>query len=283
MKRRLLLIAAACLVAIMIISIPQQPAVSNSSGAPAAHTGSPADGMTCAMSGCHTGSAVVVVPGIITSTVPVTGYIPGQVYTITATVSQTGINKFGFQISPQSPTGLLRGTLAITSPTTTKIVSTKYVTHTSGGTAATANSRTWSFNWTAPVAGTGSVTFYGAFNYTNSSNSSSGDLIRTSTLVLPEDLSSGIASNDNDPLQLTCWPNPVRENFILGLELTTNAYTKITLVDLRGALVSGLHEGELAPGAHKLSLDVPSGIESGLYFVRVETGETASVVRLLKL
>jgi hypothetical protein len=283
MKRRLLLIAAASLVAIMIVSIPKQHAVSNASGAPAAHTGSPADGMTCAMSGCHTGSAVVVVPGVITSTVPVTGYIPGQVYTITATVSQAGINKFGFQISPQSTTGLLRGTLAITSPTTTKIVSTKYVTHTAGGTAASSNSRTWSFNWTAPVAGTGSVTFYGAFNYANSNNNSSGDLIRTSTLVIPEDLSSGIASNDNDPLQLTCWPNPVRENFILGLQLTANAYTKVSLVDMRGALVSDLHEGDLSPGAHKLSLNVPAGIESGLYFVRVETGDAASVLRMMKL
>lgn len=37
--------------------------------------------------------------------------------------------------------------------------SNKYVTHV----AASASLNTWTFNWTAPVAGTGNVTFYGAF------------------------------------------------------------------------------------------------------------------------
>jgi hypothetical protein len=283
MKKRILLFSATLLVTFIIISVPRQQAISNNSGAPAAHTGSPADGMTCAMSGCHTGSAVAAIPGIITSNVPANGYIPGQTYAITATVTQAGINKFGFQISPQSTTGLLRGTLAITSPTTTKIVSSKYVTHTSGGTAATSNTRTWSFNWTAPVAGTGAVTFYGAFNYANGNSTSSGDQIKTSTLVIPEDLSSGIAANENDPLFLTCWPNPVQERFILGMQLATDAFTRVTLCDLRGAIAANLFEGQLATGAHKLQLSVPSTVSKGLYFVRVETGNVSSVTRMVKL
>ena len=283
MKKRLLLISSAALVALMIISTPKDVAISNSGGAPAGHTGSPADGMTCAMSGCHTGSPVVAVPGIITSNVPTNGYAPGQTYAITATVSQTGITQFGFQISPQATNGQLRGTLAITSPGTTKIVSTKYVTHTSGGISAPSNTKTWSFNWTAPVAGTGAVTFYGAFNYSNNLGSSAGDLIRTSTLIIPEDLSSGIAAYEDDVLQLTCWPNPASEKFLLGMQLATGNFTRVSLVDLRGASVASLYEGQLAAGSHKLELSLPASITKGLYLVRVESGNSASMTRLVRL
>jgi hypothetical protein len=56
-----------------------------------------------------------------------------------------------FQISPQAVNGALQGQLIITSPNTTKIVSTKYVTHTASGTSGTGG-KTWSFDWVAPVA-----------------------------------------------------------------------------------------------------------------------------------
>src|SRR5204863_8988529 len=93
---------------------------------------------------------------------------------------------FGFEISPQSITGTLLGTLMITNTTETQLVgANKYVTHKLAGTTG-AGSKTWNFNWTAPVAGTGNVTFYGAFNVANNSGNSSGDTIYKSTLVVSE-------------------------------------------------------------------------------------------------
>lgn len=62
----------------------------------------------------------------------------------------------------------------------------KYITHTVVTTQTGTNSRTWTFQWTAPAAGTGTVTFYAAMNATNSSNSSAGDMIYSSNLVLAE-------------------------------------------------------------------------------------------------
>ena len=124
------------------------------SGAPAGYTGSPGDAHNC--TSCHNGSASNV-NGWITSTIPVDGYTPGNSYTITVTL--TGSGQKGFEVSPQNVSGTLLGTL--TAGTNNHLTgSGKYVTQNA---KTSANPATWSFTWTAPAAGTGSVTFYGAF------------------------------------------------------------------------------------------------------------------------
>ncbi len=124
-------------------------------GAPAGYTGSPGDGQNC--TSCHGGTATSST-GWITSNIPASGYVPGTTYQITATNSLTGSGKFGFEVSPQNASGTLLGTLA--AGTNSQLVGGgKYVTHTN----ASPSISTWTFNWTAPAAGTGNVTFYGAF------------------------------------------------------------------------------------------------------------------------
>lgn len=145
-------------------------------GSPAGKTGSPGDGSNC--SSCH-GTAATTTAGWITSNIPAAGYTPGQAYQITATNNMTGSGKYGFEVSPQNVAGTLLGTL--TAGTGTKLVGTgKYVTQS----AASNTLKTWTFTWTAPVAGTGNVTFYGAFarNYSG--------LTTLSTLAVTEQVSS---------------------------------------------------------------------------------------------
>ncbi len=136
-------------------------------GAPAAKTGSPGDGSNC--SSCHGGSATTTA-GQITSNIPASGYVPGQTYQITATNPLTGSGKFGFEVSPQNVAGTQLGTLV--AGTGSKLLSgSKYVTHSN----ANSSTSTWTFGWIAPAAGTGPVTFYGAFarNYTGATTLSS--------------------------------------------------------------------------------------------------------------
>lgn len=124
-------------------------------GAPAAKTGSPGDGANCTE--CHGGTATTTA-GLITTNIPASGYVPGQTYSITANNTLTGSGKYGFEVSPQNAAGTQLGTLAAGSGS--KLVGgTKYVTHSN----ANSTTHTWTFNWTAPAAGTGDVTFYGAF------------------------------------------------------------------------------------------------------------------------
>ncbi len=139
-------------------------------GAPSGNTGSPGDGQDC--SSCHGGTATSTV-GWITSNIPAQGYTPGTTYNITVSVTGTG-NK-GFQVSPQNVAGTLLGTL-IAGVGTQTTGTGKYMTHTSSNSSNPAN---WTFQWTAPVSGTGSVTFYGAFCVTQSDT-------RLSTLVVNE-------------------------------------------------------------------------------------------------
>jgi hypothetical protein len=176
-----------------------------SSGAPNASTGSPGDGgNTCAISGCHSGIAVGIKSNVFTSNIPSDGYVPGTTYTITATArSIPSRNTFGFQISPQTNAGVLVGTMISTSAGTKLTGAGKYLTHTSSGITGSNGVKSWSFNWVAPSAGTGSVTFYGAFNHANGNGGTSGDSIFKSTFIVNEKVQAPIV-NIGGPLGVIC-------------------------------------------------------------------------------
>lgn len=188
---RLSIVVIVILIFTLFVSSYNNEVASSTSGAPASRTGSPGDNnLTCTT--CHSGPSATIISGMITSNIPASGYTPGNVYTITATIQRPGHSKFGFEVSPQSITGALLGTLMVTNTTETKLVgSSKYITHTSGGTGGAGGNRTWTFNWMAPSSGTGDVTFYGAFLATNSMNNSSGDSVFRSTLLVNECMAPG--------------------------------------------------------------------------------------------
>jgi len=180
-----------------IVFFPKPDAHSNGGGAPTGYTGSPLEfsGRTCGSGGgCH-GGGVTDVAGWITSNIPDCGYTPGQTYNITVFVTSAGRTKFGFSCSPQRSNGNTAGTL-ISAAGMQINGGGRYITHTSAGTAENgSNSRTWNFQWTAPAAGSGTVTFYSAMNATNSSNSSSGDIIFKSSLAVIENTPLSITSS----------------------------------------------------------------------------------------
>lgn len=142
-------------------------------GAPSPYnySGSPSDGRDCSY--CH--GNMTTATGWITSNIPVSGYVPGTTYQITATNTISGSGKYGFEVSPQSVSGTLLGTL--TAGTNSKVVgSGKWITQST----ASSGVSSWTFSWTAPAAGTGTVTFYGSFAR------STGSAVKNSTLVVAE-------------------------------------------------------------------------------------------------
>ena len=81
-------------IALAILFYPDT-SISNATGSPGGKTGSPIDGQAC--NNCHysgLGSGAS-----ITTNIPSTGYITGNIYTITTIISQSGINKFGFEVT----------------------------------------------------------------------------------------------------------------------------------------------------------------------------------------
>ena len=129
------------------------------SGAPAGYTGSPGDGHNC--TSCHGGSATAT-SGMISTNIPAAGYKADSTYQITVTLPGAG-NK-GFEVSPQNAAGTQLGTLiAGTNNHFPSGGGTKYLTHNS---RISTNPAVWVFQWKAPVAGTGNVTFYAAYAIT---------------------------------------------------------------------------------------------------------------------
>jgi len=279
MKVPLRLLAVVSVIALIIVVslITQTTVNAYSSGAPIKVTGSPGDGANC--TSCHIGT-VKLASGLITSTIPTQGYMPGQTYTVTATCVSASVSKFGFEISPQNVTGALRGTMIRTDVTRTQLIgSGKYITHTSSGTSGVGYI-TWSFNWTAPVAGTGNVTFYGAFNYSNSNGSSTGDTIKLSQLAVSENTGAGVAFI-SEKEQITLWPNPVQDvahiSFPSLLSNGVGRDASLRIFDLSGKIIR-----EVNADAENIEVNL-ANVVSGVYFVSLSTPQGSYSYKLYKL
>lgn len=254
----------------------------NGTGAPSGRTGSPGDGATCNTGGCHSGSSPSTHVAEISSDVPIGGYVPGTTYTITATATQNGINEFGFQISPQNASGTKLGSFVTPLPAGTQFASpnpsaaNKYVTHTSSGTAGS-GTKTWSVQWTAPAQGSGTVTIYGAFNFSNSNNNSNGDVIKLASLDIPENTSIGINEADGGKDGFIVFPNPATD--VLNISFFIYEQTTVTaeIFDINGRLVKKSIAENLHSGRHELKFNTQAEMQSGIYFIRLNDGKNSFV------
>jgi len=249
---------------------------SNAGGAPIARTGSPGDGANCV--GCHTG-ALASSGGSITSNVPVTGYIPGTTYTITATISAAGINKYGFQVSPQGTTATQKGTLVVTNAIETKLIGTtgKYITHKTGGTTGT-GTKTWTFNWIAPVAGSGNAILYGAFVAANGNGSNSGDQVFLTSLLIQENLTAGIMDIANNADSWIVYPNPASDNINIE-SLDVRAEIKsLDLYDITGKRLKSISYETFSQTQNFDIADLPSGV----YVLNIQTDKSVITKKFIK-
>jgi hypothetical protein len=144
---------------------------------------------------CHAPSGTNDATNSITIAGNPVGYVAGQTYSIT--VSATAGAKYGFQLACVTQNGNTNaGTLANITNGGTGIssgsISGNIISFISHNTVNT--SGTWTFNWTAPTSNVGNVVFYLATNSTNASNTTSGDKVKTLTLVLPFDCSNTVAT-----------------------------------------------------------------------------------------
>jgi hypothetical protein len=179
---------------------------SNASGSPGGKTGSIGDNQE-SCSNCH--YAGVGNGASITSNIPTSGYIPGETYTITATVEEAGRSKFGFEVTSEDNTGNKKGSfLATNSTETNTIINSTAITHKAGGTNGT-NIKSWEFDWVAPgfASSTGSVIFYGSFLGANGDGQNTGDTYHSDQLEVFESTNT---------------PNNIKENEELNSILITN-------------------------------------------------------------
>lgn len=264
MIRKITLLTTLFFIALVGLDSAYNQAHTNSTGAPAGRTGSPGDGgNTCATAGCH-GATPTAGSNLFSVGVPSGGYNPGQTYLIQVNFSGNG-NK-GFQISPQNANGNLLGQLINTTTSGNQSTQTvgqgKYVTHTL---AQSGLSASWTFQWRAPAAGTGPVTFYGAF--VNGRNTG----LRTQAITVQENPAASITETGKLQ-QFRMYPNPVNDRLTLSYSLERTEKVNIKVYDITGREALLLVNEQQEAGEHQMSFDLKPQLNPGVYFVSVDAG-----------
>lgn len=223
------------------------------------NAGAPADnaGQTC--TSCHGGTATQTT-GVISSDIPGSGYIGGTTYNFSVTMS--GSAAYGFEMTPQTATSNVG--LGTWIAGTGSAVSNKYIKQ---SIKKTGTSTVWAFQWTAPLTAT-LVTFYGAFNYANNNNSSSGDIIKKSSVTYLAN-TTGIKENSAQNLVLSVFPNPTTETLNI---LSDKLFDQGKIYSLEGKLVKTVSEQELLSKTISVS-----ELTNGLYYLQI-TSEGKNLV-----
>lgn len=215
-------------------------------GAPAGHTGSPADGKNC--TACHGGTAGTATD-FISSDIPAEGYTPGTTYNFTVTVSGSG--KKGFQVSPQDASGNLIGTL-IAQSGTQLTGNNKYVTH---NPAVTTDPAEFHFQWTAPDPGVGDVTFYGAIV-------ASKPNVKVGTYTVSQASTSSIEKILSSS-SIKIYPNPVQDVMNISLPETFSNFS-VSVMTMEGKRI--YHSSFNGQS----SLSIPVDWRKGMYLVEIQ-------------
>ena len=187
--------------------------VSYTSGASPAYTGAISEG-NC--TSCHSSYSLVTSGNQwnrirMRSNIPSTGYLPDSTYTITITYAESGISKFGFQLTALDTTNAAAGTFSTadnrtsTSSTSVSGKTRYYIGQTTTGSARVATDSTaWSFKWKAPSTNVGKVKLYTTVNATNDNSSSSGDYIyKKDFTITPSTLLPVASAKVADPVSCT--------------------------------------------------------------------------------
>lgn len=272
MKKKFTLALSFLLCAGMVYDYNTRSAHSSSTGAPSGNTGDPAvsSGQTCGMGGCHTSGAVTPSGNEVSeiaSNIPQGGYVPGETYDMTVSVGGAGGSKFGFSLS----VGGNEGTL-IAGANTQLNGSGNYVTHTFNSNTGS-GSNTWNFQWTAPQSGAGAVTFYASTLYANGSGSSGDVTVPVSTTVQE---ASGVGITEAELEALTVYPNPVIDEInVAAKDVDEEIMFTMYGIDGRQILEETHNPGEITINVGDKTLS------TGVYFLRMESGENTVIKKLL--
>jgi hypothetical protein len=238
-------------------------------GSEPGHTGSPGDGSkNCTV--CHLGVAEPV-EGWITSDIPITGYVPGNRYTIRARNLTFGHTRFGFQVSPQNIQGDLLGTLIATDTITTKLVGDdKYITYRSAGVVGR-DSMVWFFDWIAPNDSINEVVFYSAFN-SNHDGHKGDDITQLSQLrVFKKGFTSMAKANWSK--EIIVYPLPAQDVLFIQSPVIPD---RIIIYNLEGKEVKSF-----SPDLMQKSMRLPvADLPSGIYLLRMANQNQLSTTKI---
>jgi hypothetical protein len=265
----------------IIISAIMLPAMflifsSNSSGPASSgngiRNGGPSSNGTCGS--CHGGGAGTTTINIAlaekaTGTAANGVYKPGVVYTVTLSGNNPNLPFFGFQLSAATAAnqqagafGNLGGNKHISNLSGFQIVEhSTNIARVNGNYVAT-------FDWTAPTAGRGTVTFYGIINGVNDDNGTNGDKASApATISLTEQPGQTSIDDLDQYSDLKLYPNPATDALHIRSESIANGKYDIRVLDINGREVFYNRESLNFSTGWTVSL---KSLKPGVYFLRVE-------------
>ncbi|NOZ08410.1 MAG: hypothetical protein GXO91_05985 [FCB group bacterium] len=194
-----------------------------SGGPPNGKTGAPGEG-TCR--DCHNSFGLNSGPGQVTIQGIPEAYYPGDIYTLSVHVNQAGQSRWGFELAAKTVTGSQGGAITVTQPQYTQTSNSGgiiYLKHRSAGTFnGQPGGAVWEFEWTAPEAATGPVTFYTAGNAANGNFDNTGDYIYTTQATSAEGVTCFSDGDVNFDGSLNILDIVTVINFILGTDVPTD-------------------------------------------------------------
>ncbi|MCW3126008.1 MAG: hypothetical protein JWO03_1666 [Bacteroidetes bacterium] len=259
---------------------------------------------SCGGGGCHNNgatAAITVSLELDSAGVAVTSYRAGGSYTVKLTGTNTtnsSLPDFGFALSSVKSSG--SGTVAAvqagnwgTAPTGAQIsvsgsglLIAEHQVPVGPTTGTGGNGSTYArlLPWTAPVAGTGSVKFFGMVNVVNGNgNADNSDKWNNTTLTITEATGpNGINTVSDQVNSLKVYPTLMSGNANVSFDLKESADVTAQIISMNGQVVQTLMSGEsLSTGNVNRSYDV-AGLSAGVYFVRIQTGNSSVVSKIVK-
>jgi hypothetical protein len=247
--------------------------------------------------GCHSTAATTGIDVAITlyaGGIPTTHYIGGQTYivTITGTPGSATTNTwYGFQLNALkgtasassnadagtwSGTGLPTGTHKVAPGSFTQLTVMEHDMPLN----MTGTSFSESFTWTAPAAGTGSISFWGAVNFVNHNTfADNSDVWNTNMAIITE--STAFVANVPNNISLTAFPNPVSNNLSLQMNNTQAGTYSLHVFDMNGRSVT-TDNIEVSGTSHTSNINTTNWLP-GTYQVVIEKDGSRQTIPVIKL
>jgi hypothetical protein len=244
MKKRILLFTA--LSGLLYVTLSSNLTGPAASGNNNNRTGAKNSPTTCGTvgTGCHggTGSATTVTITVDSNGNAVTHYVAGKTYTINIAGTNSSNNpKFGFEFASVSGTGSSQVQAGTASGFPANVGSDlltglNFVEHHTDLAATSPGVYNVSFQWTAPAAGTGTVTLYCTLNaVTGITTSPEAQDISNNISIMLTEVAAGTAVNTiPSNVGITAYPNPVSAQLNLKMDNANVGTYTMNVFDLGG-------------------------------------------------
>jgi hypothetical protein len=276
MKRTFLLLTLSAVLALITFNSNTSGPANNANGN---KTGGPGATGTCGS--CHSGASGTTGSFTIKkksdNSIP-DKYTPGEVYVVSIIWNHATINKGGFQAMVLKNAGNTQaGTIGnINGTLHTKVVTgITLLEHNQVLTKVTSSAAIATFDWTAPVKGTGNITFYGVVNAVNGDGTIGGDAVSPAfnlTLAETPNAITDIAVDN----EIRIYPNPVQDQLHVSFSQTGN-YT-ISVYSLDGKIIINRQTNY-----NTKQVLIPAEMAKGTYLLEVTNGQQHKTIPFMKL